>query len=208
MSAGLLPILEAYRTLLRSRYPKREDLIEIISADRLIYAKGFGIDPGPAHEILALLRNGVTEQKIRLIGVLNNEMPTEIHPLETRVGSLDVFNSAFSIYESKGTFRKNRTYTNIHCYAADLPIELAQRRRAGAPEKYDWEEIKLFTYQQLDADGDFAREKDQVDGWRTAADLYRRIEDHLGDDHCPGLAQLKKRVPPIVEGWRRMKAGN
>lgn len=79
--------------------------------------------------------------------------------------------------------------------------------RRGAPEILDWEEIRLFSFKQLDDKGDFALEKNRVKGWRTSADLYRLIGDHMGDE-CPSLSSLKERVPDFVEEWRHLQASN
>jgi hypothetical protein len=89
----------------------------------------------------------------------------------------------------------------VYVVRKDLPAAKLQKRR-GAPDLYDWEEIKQFTWKQLDDRGDFDLEKDQVDGWRSASDLYRAVQDHLDEGECPSWTQLKKRVPRFVDEWR------
>ncbi|MGY3506649.1 MULTISPECIES: hypothetical protein [unclassified Bradyrhizobium] len=75
--------------------------------------------------------------------------------------------------------------------------------RRGRPSTYDWPEIKRFIFEQLDTRGDFA-EEDQVDDWKTCADLYRAIEEKFGEK-CPALTTLKERVPGLVDEWRAQK---
>lgn len=86
----------------------------------------------------------------------------------------------------------------VYVVRKDLPTA----KRRGAPDQYDWEEIKQFTWKQLIDRGDFYDEKDQVAGWRSASDLYRAIENHLDENECPSWNQLKARVPAFVEEWR------
>jgi hypothetical protein len=75
------------------------------------------------------------------------------------------------------------------------------KHQVGAPEQFDWEAIRQFTFSELTNRGDFA-EKDQVKGWKAAADLYRSIETRFPEGECPSLTSLKERVPLIVEEWR------
>jgi hypothetical protein len=87
-------------------------------------------------------------------------------------------------------------------FVASLAIPIAKaKHQAGAPEQFDWEAIRQFTFSELTNRGDFA-EKDQVKGWKAAADLYRSIETRFPEGECPSLTSLKERVPLIVEEWR------
>jgi hypothetical protein len=95
----------------------------------------------------------------------------------------------------------------VYVVRKDLPApKKLAGRGPGAPRKYDWPEIKRFTFEQLATRGDFA-EEDQEDGWKAAADLYRAIEERFGEK-CPELTTLKQRVPGFVDEWRALKVGN
>jgi hypothetical protein len=98
----------------------------------------------------------------------------------------------------------------VYVVREDLPPPSGQGavkpERRGAPRKYDWPEIKRFTFEELDRRGDFA-EEDQVDGWKTYADLYRAIEGKFSEK-CPELTTLKERVPGFVREWREIKVAN
>ena len=97
----------------------------------------------------------------------------------------------------------------VYVVREDLPAPKLQKpagRGRGAPRKYDWPEIKRFTFEQLEKCGDFA-EEDQEDGWKTNADLYRAIEERFGEK-CPELTTLKENVPGFVDEWRALKVGN
>ncbi|WBL82308.1 hypothetical protein I3J27_18420 [Bradyrhizobium xenonodulans] len=93
----------------------------------------------------------------------------------------------------------------VYVMKAQAPAATTNERRAGAKAKYDWHAIKEFTFEQLTSRGDFA-EHDQLDGWRSAADLYRAIEDKFGQK-SPELTTLKEKVPAFVAEWRS-KVGN
>jgi hypothetical protein len=215
MTRKLLPLADAFRAIMRAAHPERNDLQQIDSYrwfhDRQLWTTNDGVfgnwEDKPAYDALERLKDGVKSQKIRLRGCLKGAAPNDIDPIDASEGELDVFAGVLKIYEGNATSRIARTYTSVHCFADDLPKE-KRRSGPGAPELYDWVEIRLFTFKQLTDYGDFGLEKNRVKGWRSAADLYGRIEDHLGPENCPGLSQLKEKVPPLVDEWRRMQDGN
>jgi hypothetical protein len=91
---------------------------------------------------------------------------------------------------------------NLEHFVASLATPMAKAKtHAGAPEQFDWEAIRQFTFSELTKRGDFG-EKDQVKDWKAAADLYRSIESRFPEGECPSLTSLKERVPFIVEEWR------
>jgi hypothetical protein len=207
--AKLLPTVEAFRARLQAKYPDRTDLLQINSADQLVYAKRFELqDLGPAHEVLATIRADVASGKLRLRGVLESGMPDDIEIDHRKRGNLAVFDGTLTIEDKdKLGFTHQKIYRHVYVYADDMPkANLKPRPRRGAPVKYDWPAIQEFTSEQLDTRGDFADE-DQMDGWKTYADLYRAIEERFGE-RCPELTTLKERVPAFVDEWRAVKAGN
>jgi hypothetical protein len=88
----------------------------------------------------------------------------------------------------------------IYVLKADLSAT-EKRSGAGAKDEFDWEAIRQFAFSELTDRGDFA-EKDQVKGWKAAADLYRSIENRFPENECPSLSRLKERVPGFIEEWR------
>jgi hypothetical protein len=91
----------------------------------------------------------------------------------------------------------------IYLVRSTLPKAEAKR---GAPELYDWEEIKLFVDKTLDDKRDFSLAENQMDGWRSRADLIELVKDHLQkrNEPIPKDTQLKGRVGVFVDAWRSM----
>jgi hypothetical protein len=122
--AKLLPTLEAFRARLRAKYPNRTDLLQINSADQLVYAKRFELqDPGPAHEVLAALRADVASGKLRLRGVLESAMPDDIDLDHRARGELDVLGGTLTVDDKdRFGFTHRKTYTHVYFSAEDLAL--------------------------------------------------------------------------------------
>ncbi|MDN4986566.1 hypothetical protein QY049_25740 [Bradyrhizobium sp. WYCCWR 13022] len=83
----------------------------------------------------------------------------------------------------------------------------APKRKSGRKAQYDWVEAKLFVEQQLEARGDFD-EPDQMDNWKSQADLERCLADHFsekGEGKTPAPSLIRARIGPIVAAWRSKK---
>jgi hypothetical protein len=126
----LLPIVDAFRTILRSTHPEREDLQQIDSYQWFHDRKTVSLNgriyhdqaDEPAYAALDLLNAGVKGQKIRVYGCLNGALAADIDPIDAREGELHVFAAELKIYESKDTSRTSRKYTVLHVYADDLAL--------------------------------------------------------------------------------------
>lgn len=124
MIDGLLPAIEAFRAILRARYPERVDLLLIDSYrwlhDRQRMPDGpFGQairieEDKPAYEALDLIRDGIARGNIRLRGELDGAMPADIEISHRQRGDLDVFEAKFTV--------DDKDYRHVYVYAEDLPL--------------------------------------------------------------------------------------
>jgi hypothetical protein len=80
------------------------------------------------------------------------------------------------------------------------------RTRRGAPIQYDWDDAKLFVFQELDAHGDFAVAENRVKGWRSQNDLVSKLQEYMesapGGGRAPSDSSAKKFVADCVAEWR------
>jgi hypothetical protein len=172
----------------------RDDLLQIETIDQLRYAKSLGIqNPEPAHEVLALLREGVASQKIRLRGVLNNCLPADVDPLDARMGELYVFDGTLKIYESKDTFRTSRIYSSVHCYARGLPLP---KGKGGRPPKLDRNAAAAEVSRLMEHHGEFSA--DDPD-WNAQARLIEALREKFGEASDSTFEEYVKQ--PLAD-WR------
>jgi hypothetical protein len=83
----------------------------------------------------------------------------------------------------------------------------APKRKSGRRAEYDWVEAKLFVVQQLEAKGDFD-EPDQLDNWKSQADLERCVADYFstkGIGKVPATSLIRSKIGTIVAAWRSDK---
>ena len=156
MTGKLLSLAEAFRTILRSQHPEREDLHRINSYrwfhDRQEMVGGpFGDAirdeaDKPAYEVLELLQSGVAGQKFRLRGSLSGAVPDDIDPIDASEGELDVFAGALVI-TINDIFRSKRTYTSVHCYADDLP--LPKGKAVVAEDAFDDQSLRSASTKEI-----------------------------------------------------------
>jgi hypothetical protein len=92
----------------------------------------------------------------------------------------------------------------IYLVRSTLPKPGPTPVKRGAPTQYDWEEIKLFAWKMLDERGYYWLVENQMDGWRSRADLIELIKDHLEKrkEPIPSDSQLKAKVKTFVDAWR------
>jgi hypothetical protein len=77
------------------------------------------------------------------------------------------------------------------------------RRRRGPPQKYDWEDGKLFVFRELDAYGDFDLPKNHLAHWRSQNDLIDRLLRYMGrQGKEPGHSTAQGYVSEWVIEWR------
>jgi hypothetical protein len=79
------------------------------------------------------------------------------------------------------------------------------KSKQGAKPKWDYEEMELFVFQEMDRRGDFSESRNQEEGWKGLNDLYELIKDHfdgLKDGQSPPTSTLKDHVPAMVNMWR------
>jgi hypothetical protein len=70
-----------------------------------------------------------------------------------------------------------------------------QPSRAGRPEKWDWEEGRLFARRELERKGSPRKKEDQIEGWKSVSDLTRLVVDHLSNnDEGPDFNATWKKV--------------
>jgi hypothetical protein len=121
-----LKLIEAFRTVLRARYPSRPALAdEVENADyfRPPFDGDRGVEVQAVADALDVLRDAIVKQSVRLHGRLDGERPADIDPSEiTRTGIL-VFDNALDVWQPTtrvSQFRQLPIYLNVHCYAADI----------------------------------------------------------------------------------------
>jgi hypothetical protein len=101
----------------------------------------------------------------------------------------------------------------IFVLKADLDVALkaivpkkVRLARAGAQEKYDWEEAKLFMLQELEKRGDFLDPQNKTSGWNSQNDLVEKIIVHLAkhsdDGEGPAPSGVKAKVKIWLQEWR------
>ena len=85
-----------------------------------------------------------------------------------------------------------------------IPITKSPQRR-GPPQKYDWEDGKLFVFKELNDNGDFDDPENQSPGWRSQSDLIDRLLKYMGrkdEDEAPGRSTAQGYVSGWVTEWR------
>src|SRR5450759_4701203 len=128
-----MPVVDAFRAILRTNHPERVDLhqidsiqwfqkrrrvISIHDGKRVIF---HDLADAPAFDAYDLLKESVKSQKIRIRGMLEsaNVQIEDIDPIYAREGELDIFAGTLKIYAGKATSRTARLYTSVHCYTDD-----------------------------------------------------------------------------------------
>ena len=76
--------------------------------------------------------------------------------------------------------------------------------RRGDVQDYDWDEAKMYALKELNTNGDMEDPQHQVDGWRSQADLTRKIMTHLAkvDGKEPAFSTAKAYVSDFYKEWR------
>jgi hypothetical protein len=90
-------------------------------------------------------------------------------------------------------------------------VGMPQRKgRAGPPEKYDWEEGKLYVMRELEQNGDPTQTENQKERWRTQTDVANKLRDHLEKvtGTRPDLTRARRKVKIWIEEFQRVIARN
>jgi hypothetical protein len=76
--------------------------------------------------------------------------------------------------------------------------------KRGPKYKYDWGEVQLFVECELDNYGDFERPEFAEDGWRSQADLEKRVLEHIKklEGKEPAPSTVRSHVGRMVAAWR------
>jgi hypothetical protein len=86
-------------------------------------------------------------------------------------------------------------------FIESLPTNrIANQARRGRPPKYDWGAIEQTVRYLMDENGDFS--PDDPD-WNAQA----RLEEALNDKFGIEKSAVRERLPPILQSWRKAKAG-
>ena len=110
---------------------------------------------------------------------------------------------------------------------SNTPQTAPPKGRTGAKDKYDWDDIKQFVFKEMNGRGDFGDPGNQVDGWRSLADLVQLVRDYMDrlearkypltnktdvsnsrrpkPDHSPANSTLYRRIGPMVTNWRELQ---
>ncbi|MCK1447235.1 hypothetical protein IVB34_40120 [Bradyrhizobium sp. 2] len=109
----------------------------------------------------------------------------------------------------KGPRQQLFIFLLLDSFSAWLPASRKKKAvRVGPPEKYDWEEAKLFMLRELEARGDFLDPQNNVPGWKSQNNLVDLIIEHLekrpdvGDDNGPSPSAVKNKVKGWLKEWR------
>jgi hypothetical protein len=125
-----ITMTEAFRVVLRAGYPQRPALADEIRDIHYFHqpfdkTTGRRIDPEvqAADDALAVLKEAVNKQSIRLRAWLGDNPPADIEPMEVAWNGVHVFDGTIEVYGERG--RTLRTYRNVHCYAAEIAAIVA-----------------------------------------------------------------------------------
>ena len=113
-------LTEAYRRILRTRYPEAGDISVWSGAD---------------DETKKLLARLVAREKIRLRGVLHPSSPLQdIDPAHAKVGLLDIFAGELRVFQTNfGKHKVVQIYHQVHCYEADVDHCVTELRLEPKP---------------------------------------------------------------------------
>ena len=88
-----------------------------------------------------------------------------------------------------------------------VEAEFGVPRRSGRPREHDWGEGKLFGEELLKTQGDPTRPENQVEGWRSQADLARAIMAHMAkhstDGKEPPLSSAQNLAANLLKDFNR-----
>jgi hypothetical protein len=140
MPEKMLTLTEAFRTVLRARYPSRPALADEIQTYRYFHSARWchcgsrRIDPEAqaADEALTILKDGIMSGAVRLRAIVDGKMPDDIEPMEMNRNEIHVFGNCMDVCEGPRTLR---TYRNLHCYAADIDALIGAEKKPCSAEK-------------------------------------------------------------------------
>ena len=83
----------------------------------------------------------------------------------------------------------------------DVFLKARQSSRAGAREKWDWDEGRLFAMRVLEQKGNPRDKNNQTEKWKSDADLARLVADHLAALSKDGSAPDERTVRAKASVW-------
>jgi hypothetical protein len=100
-------------------------------------------------------------------------------------------------------FQHSPSEANVPPLSELLQVPERPKGKPGAKPRYDWEEVELLVQRELDERGDF-NDANQVENWRSQADLERTVADHFSNQNgeTPAVSTVRKRIVPMVNRWR------
>jgi hypothetical protein len=194
MPEKMIPLADAFRLVLRAKYPQRPALAdEIQNYHYFRYAlidKSTGLRADPevqvADDAREALLDAIASQSIRLRGRLDNALPNDIDPTEVARNGIDVFDNALEVYEPStrsSRFRMLRTYRNVHCYEGEIKTILNaagdSSKRTGRRPAADWPVIADALRLEVDRRGMIGPDNDA--DWRIQADVEKWVSTLLQD---------------------------
>jgi hypothetical protein len=126
MTMKSITLADAFRAILRAMWPQRPALVDEIQSSRYFHdarwchcrLRRIDLEAQAADDALAVLRDAIVSQSIRLRGWLGDNLPADIEHMEVAWNGIHVFDNTLEVYGERG--RTLRTYRNVHCYAADI----------------------------------------------------------------------------------------
>lgn len=131
MAEKLIMLADAFRAILRAAHSQRPALADEIQSYRYFHSakvdkkSGRRIDPEvqAADDALAILKDAIVNQSVRLRGRVGSHLPDDIDPTEVVRTGIGVLDNILEVYEPSTrttAFRVLRTYRNVHCYASEI----------------------------------------------------------------------------------------
>ena len=203
----LISLVDAYRMVLRPACTERPAFVDEISPQHFRFPKSMGATEAEmqaAEAARKTLWNAFLQQRIRLRGHLEGNLPADIDPLEMRQGGIKIFEGILEVYGERG--RTLRTYHNVHCYEDEIKELLpSHSTRRGRKARIDWDAIELALSHKVERCGFPSSDNDEPD-WRMQADAERWAAQLLQDrEETVGESWLREKVSGMLA---RIKAGN
>ena len=118
-------------------------------------------------------------------------------------------------YDPSNPFQSKRAsgtrmliFLPLDSFSAWLEPQCNTSVRAGALEKHDWEEARLFMLKLLEERGDFLDSQNKAPGWRSQNDMANLIIEHLENrvgmepGEGPSPSGMKAKLKDWLKDWR------
>ena len=217
MAEKLITLADSFRAVLRATHSQRPALAgEIQSKFYFHYAPfdkstGRRVDPEvqAADDALAILKDAIVSQSVRLHGRVGDHFPGNIDPTEVTHNGISVFENTLEVYEpstESSPFRMLRTYRNVHCYEHEIKsiLKIGLPKRVGRRPKADWDAVETALRLEIKSRGMIGPDNDA--DWQRKADVERWVSKIL-DERQEGVEEstVRDRVSRMLES---IEAGN